>query len=71
MHVPKSTEKGGGGGFLAPCTDLEMWKKGYFFHFNSVILHKKGMVFLKAHRQHVLEHLVLELVNESHVHGPA
>ena len=50
MLVSKNTEKGGGGGrwvegvFLAPCTDLEMWKKGYFFHFNSAIWHKR--VFL-------------------------
>ena len=44
MLVPKNTEKGGGG-FLALCTDLEMWKKGYFFSFQLCDIVKKGMFF--------------------------
>ena len=47
MLVPKNTEKKGGGGgvFLAPCTDLEMWKKGYFLSFQLPDIAQKGMFF--------------------------
>ena len=35
----RSSKHGERGVFRAPCTDLEMSKKGHFFHFNSTISH--------------------------------
>ena len=41
----RSYKQGERGVFLPPCTDREMWKKGYFFSFQLRDIAQKGMFF--------------------------